>query len=89
MPPRCVPGVYLAYHPPTLTNRFDFRPTDALLRALAPRLSAASQMPPACGVAKGDILERVGRCRPTLRAWVVLEDAVVPGSVPLGALGKV
>jgi len=67
----------------------DFRPTDALLRALAPRLSAASQMPPACGVAKGDILERVGRCRPTLRAWVVLEDAVVPGSVPLGALGKV
>ena len=67
----------------------DFRPTDALLRALAPRLSAASQMPPAYGVAEGDILEWVGRCRSTLRAWVVLEDAVVPGSVPLGALGKV
>ena len=41
------------------------------------------------GVAEGDILEWVGRCRPALRACVVLEDAVVPGSVPLGALGKV
>jgi len=67
----------------------DFRATDAFLGALALRLSAATQMPPAYGVAEGDILEWVGRCRPTLRAWVVLEDAVVPGSVPLGALGKV
>jgi len=55
----------------------DFRPTDALLGTLAPRLSAATQMLPA-SVAEDDILEWVGRCRPALRAWVVIEDALVP-----------
>jgi hypothetical protein len=63
----------------------DFRPTDALLGTLAPRLSAATQMLPA-SVAEDDILEWVGRCRPALRAWVVIEDALVPGSVPPDAL---
>jgi hypothetical protein len=58
----------------------DFRVTDASLEALAPRLSGL-------GAAEGGILEWVGRCRPALRAWVVIEDAVVPGSVPLDALG--
>ena len=58
----------------------DLRVTDASLEALAPRLSGL-------GAAEGGILEWVGRCRPALRAWVVIEDAVVPGSVPLDALG--
>ena len=48
----------------------DFRPTDALLRALAPRLSAASQIPPASGLPRAT----------SSNGWAVVDLPYAPAS---------
>ncbi len=42
----------------------------------------------ALGVADRDIVELIGRSGPALRAWAVLDPAVMPSTVPLDALGQ-